>query len=84
MDAKEYVQFDQYQRYMTTSRVIDYWREKEGNASYRILDFGSNENALVPCFRGMAQFGSALGLGPRVPQFESGYPDLAFVLILLK
>ena len=49
-EKKECVQFDQYQRYMTVSHVIEYWRRKEENVSYRILELGSNEHKDLEAF----------------------------------
>ncbi len=37
--------------------------------------FGIKDASLIPLYRDVAQFGRALGLGPRCRRFESCHPD---------
>lgn len=50
MDKKTFVAFDQYQRYETVARIIDYSRKVEHRKSYRILELGANEHKNMRLF----------------------------------
>ncbi len=49
-DDREYIAFDQYQRYRTIERLIDVCRQKTPQRIYRILELGSFENKLLRLF----------------------------------
>ncbi len=49
-NEKEYIAFDQYQRYRTIERLIDGCRQKTPQKTYHILELGSYENKLLKLF----------------------------------
>lgn len=43
-DRRTFVAFDQYQRYETISRIINYYRGQKSSKVFRILELGANEH----------------------------------------
>lgn len=50
MNAKEYIAFDQYQRYETVSRIINFFRKDKPEDVFKILEIGSNEHKDLKLF----------------------------------
>ena len=44
MNQKTYIPFDQYQRYQTIANVISFYRQKNSNEIFSVLEIGSNEH----------------------------------------
>lgn len=44
MNQKTYIAFDQYQRYQTIANVISFYRQKNSNEIFSVLEIGSNEH----------------------------------------
>ena len=47
---KDYIAFDQYQRYQTLAHLIDYHRFEGSDVSFRILELGANEHKDLKLF----------------------------------
>lgn len=49
-NRKTFIAFDQYQRYETIARIIDFYRESSGKDVFRILEVGANEHKDMKLF----------------------------------
>jgi len=49
-DRKTFIAFDQYQRYETIARIINFYRESTGKDVFRILEVGANEHKDMKLF----------------------------------
>jgi len=49
-DRKTFIAFDQYQRYETVARLIDYQRKEDDIHGYQILEIGANEHKNMKLF----------------------------------
>lgn len=50
MDKKFNIAFDQFQRYQTVARIIEYYRAKVSNDKFRVLELGANEHKDLKLF----------------------------------
>ena len=49
-EKKTFVAFDQFQRYETISKIINYQRRKDCSETFRILELGANEHKDMKVF----------------------------------
>lgn len=50
MDKKFNIAFDQFQRYQTVARIIEYYRANVSNDKFRVLELGANEHKDLKLF----------------------------------
>lgn len=50
MEKKFNIAFDQFQRYQTVARIIEYYRAKVSNDKFRVLELGANEHKDLKLF----------------------------------